>query len=362
MHVRQIWFVNLAIVVTLFAHAARAATPAADSAARDGAASVIDRHVPGDYNGVVAVRTGVTAPLLTRATGLAVRDPATPHTAATRFMIGSASKWISAVTVLRLVDLGKLDLDAPIARHLPELPAANGAVTLRQLLSNRSGIPNGVAAALRTDPALARRDIGPVAGALRFGAAPLDAVPGEKWDYSYTNWVLVAAVVERANRKTFMATVRELVLAPAQVQDTGFADPTGEFPGQMAVAYAASGARKVSPAPPMVAASGTLYSTARDLIALADTIYFSTLLSDRARKELSTIQVATEDYALGGRVRIVATGKGKRALAWESGSSGGYKTLLAYDPLDGRAVVLLNNTDMQQSEQAAMAVALFEAM
>lgn len=361
MSVRPSWLVSFAIFFALSAHAAHAEL-AAENAAQAGAASVIDRHVAGDYSGVVAVRAGLDAPVLTRATGLAVRDPTMPNAADTRFMIGSASKWISAVTVLRLVDLGKLDLDAPIARHLPELPAANGAVTLRQLLSNRSGIPNGVSAALRKDPAIAQLDIGPVVGALRFGAEPLNAAPGEKWDYSYTNWVLVAAVVERANDKPFMDTVRELVLAPAHVHDTGFAVATGEVLGKMAVAYAISGARKVSPAPPMVAASGTLYSTAHDLIALADTVYFSKLLSDRARKALSTIQVSTEDYALGGRVRTIATGKGKRALAWESGTSGGYKTLLAYDPQDGRAVVLLNNTDMQQSEQAAVAVALFEEM
>lgn len=362
MHVRQPWFVSLAVFFVLSAHPAHAAEPAAEIAAQTDAASVIDRHVASDYSGVVAVRAGLNAPLLTRATGLAKRDPATPNAAGTRFMIGSASKWITAVTVLRLVDLGKLELDAPIARHLPELPPANGAVTLRQLLSNRSGIPNGVSTALRKDPTIAQLDIGPVAGALRFGAEPLNAVPGEKWDYSYTNWVLVAAVVERAANKPFSDTVRDLVLAPAHVHDTGFAAPSGEIPGKMAVAYAASGARKVSPAPPMVAASGTLYSTAHDLIALADTIYFSKLLSDRVRRELSSIQVSSEDYALGGRVRTIATGKGKRAVAWESGSSGGYKTLLAYDPQDGRAVVLLNNTDMQQSEQAALAAALFEAM
>lgn len=362
MHVRQSRFVSLAIFFMLSACAAHTPHPATENAAQAGTTSVIDRHVATDYSGVVGVRAGLNAPLLTRATGLAAHEPAIPNVASTRFMIGSASKWISAVTVLRLVDLGKLDLDAPIARHLPELPPANGAVTLRQLLSNRSGIPNGVSAALRKDPSIAQLDIGPVAGALRFGAAPLDAAPGDKWDYSYTNWVLVAAVVERANNKPFMDTVRELVLVPAQVHDTDFAAPTGDISGKMAVAYAASGARKVSPAPPMVAASGTLYSTAHDLVALADTVYFSKLLSDRSRKELSTIQVPSEDYALGGRVRTFATGKGARALAWESGTSGGYKTLLAYDPQDGRAVVLLNNTDMQQSAQTALAVALFAEM
>lgn len=326
-------------------------------------APLLDRHLPADYSGVVALRQDARSTLVTRASGLAVHEEAQANTKDTRFMIGSATKWISAVTVLRLVDMGKLDLDAPIARHLPELPAANGAVTLRQLLSNRSGIPNGLSNALRKDPAVGKLDIGPVQAALRFGAGALNATPGEQWDYSVTNWLLVAAVVERANKKPFTETVEELVLAPAGVRDTSFANADEEDAAGMAVAYAsASGARKVSPAPPMVAASGTLYSTARDLVALADAVYFTKLLSDKSRQALMTVQVPSEEYALGGRVKTIATQKGARTLAWESGVSGGYKTLLAYDPKDGRAIVLLNNTDMQQSDQAKIALALFNAM
>ncbi|WP_288380121.1 serine hydrolase [uncultured Massilia sp.] len=323
---------------------------------------LIDRHVPKDYSGVIAVRDSKSSPLVVEARGLALREEAQANTKDTRFMIGSATKWVSAVTVLRLVDMGKLDLDAPIGRHLPELPAANGAVTLRQLMSNRSGIPNGLAEALKKDPSVRNLEIGPVEGALRFGAGALNAKPGEKWDYSPTNWVLVGAVVERANKKPFTETVEELVLAPSGVRDTSFAGTGYEDAVGMAVGYATSGERKSPPAPPMVAASGTLYSTARDLVALADTVYFTRLLSDKARKELSTVQVASEEYALGGRVKTVNTKKGARTLAWETGVTGGYKTLLAYDPQDGRAVVLLNNTDMQQSEQAKIATALFNDM
>lgn len=323
---------------------------------------LIERHVPKDYSGVVAVRDNARSPLVTHASGLALREETQPNTKDTRFMIGSVTKWISSVTVLRLVDMGKLDLDAPIARHLPELPAATGAVTLRQLLSNRSGVPNGLAEALNRDPSIRNLEIGPVEAAKRFGVGELNAKPGEKWDYSVTNWILVAAVVERANKKPFTETVEELVLAPSGVRDTSFAATGYEDAVGMAVAYSTAGARKTPPAPPMVAASGTLYSTARDLVAIADTVHATKLLSDKARKELGTIHVPSEEYALGGRVKTISTKKGARTLAWETGVSGGYKTLLAYDPTDGRAIVLLNNTDMQQSDQAKIAIALFNDM
>jgi CubicO group peptidase (beta-lactamase class C family) len=323
---------------------------------------LIERHVPKDYSGVVALRKDARSPLVTHAGGLALREEKQPITKDTRFLIGSVTKWISAVTVLRLADMGKLELDAPIARYLPELPAANGAVTLRHLMSNRSGIPNGLAEALRKDRAVEKLEIGPVEAALRFGAGTPVSKPGERWDYSFTNWILVAAVVERATGKTFTEVVEELVLAPSGVRDTSFAATGYEDEVGMAVAYSASGERKSPAVPPMVAASGTLYSTARDLVAIADSVYSTKLLSDKTRKELSTVVVASEDYALGGKVKTVTTKNGARTLAWEAGAIGGYKTLLVYDPADGRAVVLLNNTDMPQSEQANIATALLGDM
>jgi CubicO group peptidase (beta-lactamase class C family) len=338
--------------------AAVAVLPGCAAVAKLTTGPLIERHVPTDYSGVVAVRKDARSSLVTHAAGLALREEKQPITKDTRFLIGSISKWISAVTVLRLADMGTLDLDAPISRHLPELPAANGAVTLRQLMSNRSGIPNGLAEALRKDRSVEKLEIGPVEAALRFGAGPLNATPGEKWDYSYTNWILVAAVVERARKEPFTETVEELVLAPSGVRDTSFAETGYEDEVGMAVAYNAEGQRKTSAVPPMIVASGTMVSTASDLVKIADAVYFTKLLSDKSRKELSTVVVASEEYALGGKVKK----QGGRNLVWEAGAIGGYKTLLAYDPADGRVVVLLNNTDMQQSEQAKIAVALIEDM
>ena len=320
-------------------------------------APLIDRHLPKDYSGVAAVRKDARSPLVTHAGGLALREEKQPVTKDTRFLVGAMTRWITAITVLRLADMGRLDLDAPIARHLPELPAANGAVTLRQLMSNRGGIPNGLLDALRKDKATENLEIGPVEAALRFGTGT--PVPGAQWDDSATNWILVAAVVERARKEPFTETVEELVLAPAGVRDTSFAATGYEDEVGMAVAYSATGQRNTTAVPPMLAASGTLYSTARDLVAIADAAYLNKLLSEKARKELTTVAVASESYALGGRVKTLATGKGARSLAWVTGSLGGYTSLLAYDPADGRAVVLLNNTDVQQSELARIAAALF---
>lgn len=323
---------------------------------------MIARVLPEDYSGVAAVREDLRSPLVIRASGLALREERQPVTKDTRFLLGAMARWVTAITILRMADMGRLDLDAPISRHLPELPPATGAVTLRQLISNRSGVPDRVAEALRGDKGVEKLEIGPVQAAQLFGSGVPVPVPGAPWVDSPTNWILAAAVVERASKEPFTETVEKLVLAPAGVRDTSFAATGYEDEVGMAVAYSASGQRNTTAVPPMLAANGTLYGTARDLVAIADAVYFKGLLSDKARQQLSTIVVASEDYALGGRVKTLMAGKSVRTLVWITGHLGGYATLLAYDPADGRAVVLLNNTDMPQAELEQHAVALFKAM
>lgn len=348
------------LALALFAFLSACATPPPAGKAPDPA--LLTAHLAPDYNGVVLVRLNRASAAFVKAYGNAQFEAGAPVTAETRFMIGSVSKWITAVAVLRLVEQGKLALDQPVTTWLPELPSASGAVTLRHLLSNTSGIENGLGLAIKRDSSVARMRITPAQAALQFGSGPLTFAPGAQFDYSVTNWLVIGGVIERATGEPFMRTVERLVLAPAGVRDTGYVDADSSAPA-LAVAYAASrAARKVSPSPPMVAASGTLYSTAGDLVKLADAVYGDRLLTPASRRMLLTVQHAPEEYALGGRVKQVGSGAGARTLAWETGVSGGYKTLLAYSPGDGRAVVLLNNTDMQQSEQARVALALLAAM
>jgi len=327
----------------------------------------VEAQLAPDYNGVVLLRPARDSAAVVKAFGLARFDTPVPLTPDTRFMVGSVSKWITAVAVLRLVDQGKLDLDAPVTSWLPELPASSSGVTLRYLLSNTSGIENGLNLAMKRDSSPGRMTISATEGALRFGSGPLAFTPGSKFDYSSTNWLIVAGVVERATGEAFTDSVARLVFAPAGTRNTGFdtgiAGPGLETLPRMALGYAADrSTRKTVPSPPMAAAAGTVYSTASDLVKIADAVYGGDLLTPESRRELLNVQHAPEDYALGGRVRLVRSGAGVRIMAWESGVSGGYKTLLAYAPGDGRAVVLLNNTDMAQSEQARIALALLDAL
>lgn len=336
-----------------------AATPRPDTAA-----IAAGKLLTPAYQGVVLLRPARGAKAFVAAQGQARIEQPLAIDAQTRFLVGSISKWITTVAVLRLADQGRIDIDQPITAYLPELPPASRTVTVRHLLSNTSGIPNGLAQALRQDRAAVERlTITPLEGALRFGAGAPGFAPGSQFDYSFTNWLIVGGIVERVSGQPFQTAIERLVFGPSGVRDTGFADDAyGALP-RAAFAYAKDkSTRKMSATPPMVAASGTIYSTAADLVAIADAVYAGSLLSEKSRAELLTVQHAPEDYALGGRVRTIGSGAARRTVAWDNGAIGGYKTLLAYDPVDGAAAVLLNNTDMDQADQAKLAEALLDAL
>ncbi|MDB5961221.1 MAG: Serine hydrolase [Massilia sp.] len=341
-----------------------AAAPASMLAADTANAAAMAGVVGADFNGVVLLQSSATATPQIRAFGTANVERGAATTIDTRFQIGSISKWLTSVAVLRLVDRGVLQLDVPIAAWLPQMTASGSTVTLRHLMSNTSGIPNDLSPALKSDPASVMQPMPMAQASMRFvGRAPA-FTPGSQFDYVPTNWVIVGAILEKVTGKPFAAVLDDEVLRTAGAASTGVPQAAFDSMPGAARAYGASLPRtpKMSPHVNYVAASGTIYSTAADLARLAHAVYETGLLSPAARAELSRINVPDESYALGGRVLSIALGGTNRMVASESGVSGGYKSLLLYVIGEGKTVVILNNTDMQQSTQAEMAKALLARM
>lgn len=316
-----------------------------------------------DFNGVALLQASGAAPV-TAAFGKANFEQGSATRIDTPFQIGSMSKWITSVAVLRLVDRGVLQLDAPIGRWLPQMTASGTQVTLRHLMSNTSGIPNELSAALKRDPAAVLQPTSMARAAVLYvGGAPA-FTPGSKFDYVPTNWIIVGAILEQVTGKPFADVLADEVLRPAGANATGVPQAAFDAMPGAARAYSASVPRvpKTTPHLNYVAASGTIYSTAGDVARLAHAVYETALLSPAARAELSTVVVADESYALGGRVLPMQLGGKMRQVSSESGVLGGYKSLLLHVAGEDKTVVLFNNTDMEQSVLAAMGKQLLERL
>src|ERR1700761_6218939 len=152
----------------------------------------------------------------THAFGFAKLQPPTPATPQIAYPIGSISKQFTATAVLLLQQEGKLKLSDPVSRFFPELTRAND-VTLLNLLTMSSGYQD-YAPQDYTIPAW-KLPGDPLKTVRRFAGKPLDFEPGTEWQYSNTNFVLAALIVEKVSGIPFAKFLHDRVLAPAGIRD-----------------------------------------------------------------------------------------------------------------------------------------------
>jgi len=318
---------------------------------------VVDTYIRDHrFQGVVLLgRQGIA--VFERATGLADFAKAKPITPATRFGIATISKMLTAVTVLRLVDQKRLSLDAPFGDYLPWYRKDLGTrLTLRRLLANDSGVLNQFSAAWKADPSVMERSMSTVDAVHRYCEADLQFNPGERFDYSLSNWILVLAVVESVTKQDFATAVREITLHPLELTNTSTA-----LDERTALPYSETMPPETKPyvRPAFVAAAGGYCSDAGDLLKAGHKIFDEHFLTESSLRALTTREIDT--YALGGSIRDAKVGTKLVKAAWDTGNTSGYRSVLGHR-LDGfGSVVILNNTSMSQKTLDEFADALLTA-
>ncbi|HEX4243460.1 MAG TPA: serine hydrolase domain-containing protein [Steroidobacteraceae bacterium] len=190
----------------------RAAMSPPQVAAIDSLMSGYSGEVPGAA--VAVLHAGFA---LRRSYGLADLESRTPVTPATSFRLASLSKQFTAAAVLLLAEDGALTLDDSVRAWLPSLPAAADGATLRHLLTHTSGLmdfeevmPEGITAQLRDADVL---DLIERENRRHFA-------PGSAYRYSNTGYALLALIVEQASRRRYAAFLRERFFEPLGMRQT----------------------------------------------------------------------------------------------------------------------------------------------
>jgi D-alanyl-D-alanine carboxypeptidase len=166
------------------------------------------QHIPGL---ALAILRG-DEPLYTGYHGLANVEHGIPVTAATVWQIASITKPFTAQAILLLADEGRLDLDAPIAAYLSDLPAAWQPVTIRHCLAHQSGIPS------YTTPdaywAQTRQDKSHAEILALVRDLPLNFPPGTRYSYDNTGFYLLGMVLEAITGQAYGDVIRDRILNP----------------------------------------------------------------------------------------------------------------------------------------------------
>ena len=149
--------------------------------------------------------------VFTEAYGDARLKPELKATAAMTYPVGSISKQFTATCILLLQEDGKLTLDDKVSHWFPKLTRAND-VTLREILSHTSGYED-YAPQDYTIPAW-MKPTDPLRTVEEWAGKPLDFEPGTEWQYSNTNFVLAALIVQKASGVPYFDFLRTRVLTP----------------------------------------------------------------------------------------------------------------------------------------------------
>ncbi|MGH7690275.1 MAG: serine hydrolase domain-containing protein, partial [Gemmatimonadaceae bacterium] len=154
--------------------------------------------------------------------GLANIQDSVRATRRTLFTINSITKAFVGVAMMQLVDARRVGLDAPVSEYLPGLPTAWQPVTIRQLLTNESGLPN-----IMNNNTGALVDDGEAAAWAKVQTLPMEFAPGERFSYSQTNYGLIGRVIDTVTGEsfgTFIAERQFRVVGMPRTAEAGFGD------------------------------------------------------------------------------------------------------------------------------------------
>jgi CubicO group peptidase (beta-lactamase class C family) len=298
--------------------------------------AMADRRIPGLQ--IAVVKDGKI--VLSRAYGQANLQTPVPVTDETVFSINSITKAFTGVAAMREVEAGRLDLAKPVSAYLDGLPEAWRGVTIRQLLSHTSGLPD-----------FTRMKVADEDEAAAWNAAlarPVNFPPGERFEYCQTNYALIQKVINGLNGRPENATLAQDQFRLAGMGHTGFGDGRDVIPGK-AASYRYAFAKPTDPGQlrsvyevftPLHRAASGMNSTATDMADWMIAMLDGRLLGPSARKTLWT-PVAYNDGRLGqwGMGWTVLNRPEHRAV----GMTGGSRAAMFVYPEDGVGVVILTN-------------------
>jgi D-alanyl-D-alanine carboxypeptidase len=298
-----------------------------ESAARK---MIADRLVPGLQ--ICVRRHGAVA--FSRGFGLADIETSTPMAPSTVCRIGSVSKQFTAAGILLLVQDGKLSLDDPLSRFLPDFPNAE-RLTIRRLLSHTAGLgnytettpPELVWQASRTD-----RDTAQMLEMMRAIGAKLLFEPGTNYRYSNTGFVLLGVVIEKVSGGSYRDFLQMRLFTPLGLSHTAV-DDAAEIVPNRAAGYtddpkAASGFDNASfTSMTYPGGAGALRSTCEDLCA-----WHAALLGGKALQPATLKAMLTPITLNDGALPMQPNRKGEKTPVR-------YGFGIGVNPVDGRASV-----------------------
>jgi CubicO group peptidase (beta-lactamase class C family) len=303
------------------------------------------RAIPGMQ--VAVVRDGRI--IYDKAFGVADLETRAAVTPVTAFTLNSATKSFTGVAIMQLVQDGKVSLEEPIGRYLDNLPFAWQHITVSQLLSHLSGLPDVLVQPKGQGTGSLVGDGDETSAWTAVKAMPFQSATGTRFSYNQTNYVLLGKIIDRVSGMPFTRFIQQRQLALARMRTAAFGDGRNVMPGRARTYRYRGGAvqgrtQAIEHAwdefSPFMRTAGGLNASAGDVARWLVALGNGTLLSPASRQ------------ALWSAGRFNDGRPGPWAMGWPVSDHGGHpvaagiggrRSAFFVYPRDDLAVVVLTN-------------------
>jgi CubicO group peptidase (beta-lactamase class C family) len=358
----------LALAARSWAQATGSAPAAAEAAAERARTAALDAELidglvqralssPGGVAMSVAVARGSEL-VYERTHGPADLELGVAANERTLFRIGSITKQFTAAAILVLAERGKLSVDDPLTRFLPDYPTHGHEITLRHLLTHTAGVQNYT-------------DMGPRWENVRTHALsdaemvalwkdlPLEFAPGERWRYSNSGYYLLGLVIEKASGQSYADFLRTTLFEPLGLERTRY-DSSHEIVPNRAQGYALGEDGLENDAyldMRQPGAAGGLLSTAGELVRWQLALVQGRAVSKASYEEMTLPYILTSgretSYGLGLQLDTQAG----RPCVRHGGAINGFNSALLYFPGEQLSIATISSSELVRADALALSMA-----
>ncbi len=271
------------------------------------------------------------------------------------YRIGSLTKPFTATVILRLAEEKKLSLQDPLSKFLPQYPKGD-IITVEHLLTHSSGVKEYLQVKAIQDLPDGSPPVDRDRLIAYFSHEPLTMQPGAKFSYSNSNYILLAAVVERVTGNNFEQEVRRLFFDPLGMQHSGYdfkhVRSSNKTTGHLTMKD--SSIVKTDFDSSWAPGCGAMYSTAMDIYRWYRGLYDGRVIQDSMRDQAFVHR--NGDYGYGW----FNEQKQGRTCISHAGGVPGFQANLQFYPKDDLCVIILSNSSERDifldSDQLAQVV------
>jgi CubicO group peptidase (beta-lactamase class C family) len=301
-------------------------------------------HRLNQFNGNALITLGGKT-IYKKSFGFANREKNIPNSEQTRFRIGSASKQFTAMLIVQLAKEKRIDLGDSIGKFIPGY--AHGEVTIGQLMTHQSGIPNYTGNQDYVAKTVVKKY--PLKELVtQFCSDPLEFTPGTEFHYSNSGYLILALIIEKITGKTYAEVLDEKIFKPTGMKNSFFGSDSAAAANDLATGYV-NGEPELPYAVENITGAGGISSTIEDLLRWNEALSSASLVPHEEMEQIFKPRVEWKEWGAGYGYgwmldRFQFRVSKKHTIQYHPGTETGFYSMLVRQPDKGIVIILLNNT------------------